>query len=192
MYPPSGEANADGGVPKRVQAEALTECGKEAFVMTTMDRLTPELRTFVKMYKWQQVDPVPWASPIGLLKDSLVGLVVMACMTLPDQPPFEAERPENDASMRIVPSETDPCTLVNTYPGQGFDHSGLQLDANLLIPLDRLRDMERAGLIGGIAPRTVSLCGHITKPQRLIEETAPQIASLFAEDLADVVLLVPA
>lgn len=160
--------------------------------MTTMDRLAPELRTFLKMYKWQRIDPVPWAPPIGLLRDSVVGLVITACMTMPDQPPFQAERPENDSSMRIVPSDTDPCTLVNTYPGQAFDHAGLETDANLLVPLDRLRDMERASEIGGIAPRTVSLCGHIVKPAQLIEQTAPQIAEVFAEDLADVVLLVPA
>ncbi|MRR11036.1 hypothetical protein EG835_00770, partial [bacterium] len=68
--------------------------------MTTTDRLPPELRTFVKMYHWRRIDPVPWAVPIGLLKDSLVGLVVTACMTQYDQQPFEAERPDNDASMR--------------------------------------------------------------------------------------------
>lgn len=160
--------------------------------MTTLDKLSPELRTFVKMYKWQHIDPVPWAPPIQLLKESKVGLVVLACMTLPDQPPFEAERPDNDPSIRIIPSDVDPCTLVNTYPGQGFDHSGLQQDANLLVPLDRLRDMVRSGEIGSIAPRMVSMCGHIIKPEVLIEQTAPEVALLFAEDMADVVLLVPA
>lgn len=160
--------------------------------MTTMDKLAPELRTFLKMYKWQRIDPVPYAEPVTLLRDSTVGLVVTACMTMADQPPFEAERPENDQSLRVVPSETDPCSLVNTFPGQAFDHAGLEADANLLVPLDRLRDMKRAGEIGEIAPRTVSLCGHIVKPRMLMEETAPQIASIFAEDLADVVLVVPA
>jgi D-proline reductase (dithiol) PrdB len=160
--------------------------------MATMQSLSPELRTFVRMYKWQHIDPVPWATPVGLLRDATVGLVVNACMIAPGQPPFHAERPENDSSMRVIPSATDPCTLVNTYPGQAFDHAGLELDANLLVPLDRLRDLERSGEIGAIAPRMVSLCGHITKPQQLIEETAPEIALLFAEDQADVVLLVPA
>ena len=48
------------------------------------------------------------------------------------------------------------------------------------------------GEIGGIGPRTVSLCGHITKPDVLIEETAPQIARMFVDDEIDVALLVPA
>lgn len=160
--------------------------------MTTVEKLSPELRTFVKMYKWQRIDPVPWAEPLGLLADSRVGLVITACMTREDQPPFQAERPGNDQSMRLIPSDMDPGELVNTYADQAFDHVGLQQDANLLVPLDRLRDLERSGEIGSIASQTVSLCGHIAKPQELVEKTAPQIALLFAEDLVDVVLLVPA
>lgn len=160
--------------------------------MTTMDKLSPELRTFLTMYKWHRIDPVPWAEPLQPLNRSRVALVVMACMTMPDQPPFKAEQPDNDASLRIVPSTSDPCSLVNTYPGQAFDHAGLSLDANILVPLDRLREMERDGEIGGITPRVASICGHLPKPRRLIEETAPQIALMFAEDLADVALLVPA
>lgn len=160
--------------------------------MATMEKLDPKLRTFLTMYKWHRVDPVPWAESLQPLNRSRVGLVVMACMTLPDQPPFEAEQPDNDASLRVIPADTDPCSLVNTFPGQAFDHAGLSLDANILIPLDRLHDMARDGEIGGVTPRVASICGHLPKPKRLIEETAPEIALMFAEDLADVVLLVPA
>lgn len=160
--------------------------------MTTLDRLDPELRTFVTMYKWQRIDPVPWARPSTPLSEARVGLVVNACMTMPDQPPFRAERPENDASIRLVPSRTDPRVLVNTFAGQGFDHAGLFEDPNLLVPLDRLREMEAAGEIGGLGPRTVSLCGHLPKPRILMEETAPEIARMFADDRIDVAMLVPA
>jgi hypothetical protein len=160
--------------------------------MATMETLNPELRTFLKMYKWQRIDPVPWATPAKPLSDSRIGLVVNACMTMPDQPPFEAEKPENDPSVRIVPSETDPRVLVNTFPGQAFDHAGLFADPNLLIPLDRLREMRDGGEIGDLTPRTVSLCGHLPKPRVLMAETAPEIARMFVEDSADVVLLVPA
>jgi D-proline reductase (dithiol) PrdB len=160
--------------------------------MATLEGLPEELRTFVNMYAWRRNDPVPWAEPRKPLAQSRVGLVVNACMTMPDQPPFRTEAPDFDPSLRIVPSDTDPQTLVNTYPGQAFDHAGLRADANLLIPLDRLREMTASGEIGGLTPRTVSLCGHLPHPQQLIDETAPQIAKLFEEDGADVVLLVPA
>jgi hypothetical protein len=160
--------------------------------MTTMDRLTPELRTFVKMYKWQRIDPVPWATMKKPLSAARVGLVINACMTMPYQRPFHAEGPDFDPSIRIIPSQADPQQLVNTYPGQAFDHSGLQQDANLLIPLDRLFEMASRGEIGEVAPRTMSLCGHLPKPERLIHETAPEIVRMFADDGVDVVMCVPA
>jgi D-proline reductase (dithiol) PrdB len=81
---------------------------------------------------------------------------------------------------------------VNTYAEQAFDHAGLEADANLLIPLDRLREMAESGEIAGLTARTISVCGHLPKPGRLVEETAPAVARIFVEDGADVVMLVPA
>jgi len=160
--------------------------------MATMESMAPEVRAFVSSYGWHRIDPVPWAEMRVPLAEATVGLVVTACMTMPEQQPFEAEAPDNDASIRVVPSTTDPAILVNTFPGQAFDHAGLAADANVLVPLDRLEDMATAGEIGMVAPRTVSLCGHLPKPRRLIEGSAPEIARLFVDDGADVVLLVPA
>ena len=160
--------------------------------MTTMEKLNPDLRAFLTMYKWARIDPVPWAVLAKPLAESRIGLVVNACMTMPDQPPFNAELPDNDPSIRTVPSDTDPLALENTYPGQGFDHAGLEADPNLLVPLDRLREMVTSGELGELGPRVVSLCGHLTKPKVLIEETAPEIARMFVEDGIGVAVLVPA
>ncbi len=160
--------------------------------MATMESMSPEVRTFVKMYKWQRIDPVPRARSRRPLAEARIGLVITACMTMPDQPPFEAEQPDNDPSLRIVPSDIDPRVLVNTFPGQAFDHAGIQGDPDLLMPLDRLREMHERGEIGRLTPRTVSLCGHLPKPRALLEGTAPEIARIFVEDAADVVMLVPA
>ncbi len=160
--------------------------------MATVEELPPDVRAFVQMYKWHRIDPVPWALPALPLSQSRVGLVATACMVGDGQPPFVAEQPENDPSIRVVPSGMDPADLINTFPGQAFDHAGLSADANLLVPLDRLRELAAAGKIGELAPRTVSLCGHIAKPKRLIEDSAPEIARLFRDDAVDVVLLVPA
>lgn len=144
------------------------------------------------MYKWQRIDPVPWARPTTSLAESRVGLVINACMVAPGQQPFDAEKPDNDASMRVIASDTDPRTLLNTFPGQSFDHAGLEADPNLLIPLDRLHELADTGTIAEVAPRTVSLCGHLPKPQALKEQTAPEVARMFVEDGVDVALLVPA
>jgi len=160
--------------------------------MATMEELPQGVRDFVRAYQWHRIDPVPWAEVHTPISEARVGLVVTACMVNPGDPPFDAEQPDNDSSIRIVRADADPAELLNTFPGQAFDHAGLETDANLLVPIDRLREMAEAGNIGELAPRVISLCGHITKPRRLIEFTAPEIARVFTEDEADVVLLVPA
>ena len=157
--------------------------------MAKISELPAGVRAFVSSYGWQHIDPVPWAVPAKRLNVSRIGLVVTACMTLSDQAPFQAEQPENDASIRVVPSQTDPDALVNTFAGQAFDHAGLRADANLLVPLDRLHELAAAGEIGEVSPRTVSLCGHLPKPRKLMRETAPEVAQMFVEDGADAVLL---
>ena len=111
-----------------------------------MEELSPQLRTFVQMYAWRRIDPVPWAPVIKSLAESRVGLVFMACMVTPKQQPFTPREPDFDASLRIVASDTDPRTLVNTYPEQAFDHSVLAQDPNVIIPLDRLREMAAAAV----------------------------------------------
>jgi len=160
--------------------------------MATLQEMPPDVRDFVRAYSWHRIEPVPWAETSTPLAHARVGLVVTACMVNPGDPPFEAEQPDNDASIRIVHAGTDPATLLNTFPGQAFDHAGLAADANLLVPIDRLHEMTDAGEIGGLTERVVSLCGHLPKPRALMEHTAPEVARIFAEDEADVVLLVPA
>jgi D-proline reductase (dithiol) PrdB len=160
--------------------------------MADWETLPTDVRNFLSTYHWHAAEPMPWAPMETPLLEARVGLVVMACMTAADQPPFDADQPGNDPSLRVVPSDMDPSELVNTFPGQAFDHAGLAEDANLLVPLDRMRELVEAGEIGEFSPRTVSICGHLPKPERFIKYSAPEIARLFADDGADAVLLVPA
>ena len=160
--------------------------------MAELRDMDPDTRAFLTAYQWKRIDPTPWAEWTKDLRRARIGLVPLACRTLPDQPPFHARDGGGDTSFRVIASDIDPNVLVDTFPQQGFDHAGVTADANLLIPLDRLRDLVAAGEMGALSPRMVSVCGHITKPRRLVEETAPQMARVFVEDGADAVLLVAA
>lgn len=159
--------------------------------MAELSTMPKDVADFVRMYRWHGNDPVPWAVWDRRLSESRIGLVVMACMVMPDQEPFDAEKPGNDPSLRVIPEGTDPAVLVNTFAGQAFDHSGLFADADLLVPLDRMRELADRQVIGALG-LTISLCGHLPKPQLFIDETAPRIAGLFADDGSDAALLVPA
>ena len=160
--------------------------------MAELRDMDPETRAFLTMYKWRRIDPTPWADWTKDLGRARLGLVALACRTLADQPRFHARDDGGDTTFRVIPAGIDPNVLVDSFPEQGFDHAGVTADANLLIPLDRLRDLVATGEIGSVSPRMVSVCGHITKPDRLVEETAPQMARVFVEDGADAVLVVAA
>ena len=77
------------------------------------------------------------------------------------------------------------------HKSDAFDHSGIEKDKNLALPLDRLRELKQEGVIGEMARRHYSFMGSITAPGRFLNITAPEIARSLAEDHVDAVLLTP-
>jgi D-proline reductase (dithiol) PrdB len=72
-----------------------------------------------------------------------------------------------------------------------FDHSGIEADRNLALPLDRLQELVDTGVVGDAAPRHFSIMGSLVATARLISESGPEIAQKLREDEVDAVLLTP-
>lgn len=147
-------------------------------------------RLFLKAYPWRRIDPVPGTAPRKPLAQSNVAIVTTAGFVTPDQEPF-GDVKGGDTSYRVIDSDVDLATLIETHRSQSFDHTGIRADANLAFPLDRLRELVRDGRIGRVNHRHLSFMGSITAPGRLIRDSAPQAARVFVEDQVDVALLVP-
>jgi D-proline reductase (dithiol) PrdB len=81
-------------------------------------------------------------------------------------------------------------TITHKY----YDHSAADRDLNVVLPVDRLRELRDERLVGAIAPRIYSFMGHVDGPHlgTLIERTAPDVAARLAADRADAVFLTPA
>jgi D-proline reductase (dithiol) PrdB len=73
-----------------------------------------------------------------------------------------------------------------------IDPAYAEQDLNCLFPLQRLQELESSGRIGRVSPRHYSIMGYILNPQVLLKETVPAIIRDLKEDLADVIVLVPA
>ncbi len=159
--------------------------------MGTIDEFSLKYRLFLKTYRWRRIDPVPWTPLRKPLSEARVALVSSAGLVLPDQKPFDDSVRGGDYSWRAIPSSTDPAVLIETHRSDAFDRSGLEQDANLVFPLDRIRELAEDGSIGEVAPRHLSFMGSITAPARLTRETAPEAAALLVEDQVDLALLVP-
>ncbi|MEE8581019.1 MAG: glycine/sarcosine/betaine reductase selenoprotein B family protein [Myxococcota bacterium] len=149
------------------------------------------VRLFLKAYRWRRIDPVPWTPLAKPLAECRLALLSSAGFVLPGQTPFDESQRGGDPSFREIPADARVETLIDTHRSESFDHSGMGRDPNLAFPLDRLRELARAGRIGPLNQRHMSFMGSLTAPGRLVRDTAPAVARSLAEDGVDVALLVP-
>lgn len=120
-----------------------------------------------------------------------VGIITAAGVHLAEQPPFDMNDPEGDASYRVIPGDADPQSLTITH--DYYDHSAPDRDVNCVYPIERLRELADAGEVGEVAPRHVGMMGHIYGQQRsrLVRQTAREMADVFEQDAVDLVLATP-
>jgi len=91
---------------------------------------------------------------------------------------------------RVIPGEITGDELVMSHVSTNFDRTGFQRDVNVVFPIDRLREFQRAGYIGSVARYHYALNGAGWLPQE-ISETAAQLSGLLKEDGVNAVLLIP-
>ena len=161
--------------------------------MATYDELSIANRFFMKSYPFSRyrIDPVPCAPLTKPLNRTRIALITTAGLHTADQAPF-GTMAAGDCSFREIPDGIEIRNLVESHKSNAFNHAGIKIDKNLVFPLERFRELVERGDIGETNHRHFSFMGSIIKPGRLIEETAPQVASLLAEDRVDVVFLTPA
>lgn len=161
--------------------------------MATYRELILKYRLFMKAYPFSHyaIQPVPCAKLRKQLSGARVALITTAGLHSPEQPGFDHSTRGGDVSFREVSAAVETSTLVESHKSDAFDHSGVQADRNLAFPLDRFRELEARGAIGSLNHRHFSFMGSITKPERLIVETAPLVARLLRNDGVDVAFLTP-
>jgi D-proline reductase (dithiol) PrdB len=139
----------------------------------------------------QEPEP-PLARPRCPLGEARVGLVTTGGVHLAGQPPFDTSDPDGDPGWRVLPGSTpaDDLRISHAY----YDSGPARRDLNLVYPLQRLGELAAAGLIGGLVERHAGLMGHVDGRHlaTLRQRTAPDVAELFVDQRADIVLLVPA
>lgn len=159
--------------------------------MASIADLRFRYRVYFRSYDYRRV---LWKQAPGLAKplaESRVALVTSAAFHLPEQAPFDESIKGGDTSWRAIPHDADLGALRIAHRSDAFDVKGIDADKNLALPLDRLRELEREGVIGSIAPTHYSFMGSIPEPRGLIEESAPAVARALANEQVDVVLLTP-
>jgi D-proline reductase (dithiol) PrdB len=130
-------------------------------------------------------DTNPWASAPALEKARLAIITTAGLHTRNDRP-FQTD--PNDF-YRVIPGDAQANDLVMSHISASFDRSGFQRDWNVVFPLDRLRELEREGIIGSLARFHYSV--SVTHSAEELEAPAREIARLLRKDNVNAVLLLP-
>lgn len=149
------------------------------------------VRAMLRVYRWRQIDPVPWVPLDKPLAECRLAVVSSAGFVRRGQTPFDESIRGGDFSFREIPNDADVSELIDFHHSKSYDHTGLGQDPNLAFPLDRVRELVESGRVGSLARSHISFMGSITAPGRLIRHTAPAAAQRLVDDEVDVALLVP-
>jgi D-proline reductase (dithiol) PrdB len=138
---------------------------------------------------------IPFAPLAKPLRECTIALVSTAGIARNDDQPFDQERERRDPwwgdpSFRVIPLGTTErdVRLYHMHIDPRFGEA----DLDVVLPLRRLTELAREGIVGQPAPRHYSLMGYILEPTVLVEETAPMIADRMRLDGVDAAALVPA
>ena len=82
---------------------------------------------------------------------------------------------------RVIPSGLEGHELVMSQVSVNFDRTGFQQDINVVLPIDRLRELQQDGVIGSIATYHYSFMGAGLMPDKF-ESTAREVSALLRQD----------
>ncbi len=129
----------------------------------------------------------PAFTPLGKpLSHARVAIVTSAALHRADQERFTP----SDTRFRVLDRKDRDLVMGHWSPN--FDHTGFQLDLNVVYPIDRLEELAADGVIGEVAPRHFAFAGN--QPATVSElrlDTGPACASELLADGVDVVVLTP-
>ena len=126
----------------------------------------------------------PFEKPLSQARIALIG--TGGIYMKGTQEPYDTD---GDASFRTIATTAARGTLAISHTH--YDTSGAIADINVVFPYERLKEMERDGLIGSFSDTAYGFMGYIVREQvdQLINETAPEVADRIVADGVDAVLI---
>jgi D-proline reductase (dithiol) PrdB len=97
--------------------------------------------------------------------------------------------PFGSAECRFLPASLPLEDILVSHVSINFDRAGFQRDANVVYPIDRLRELANDGVIAGVAETHYTVMGS-TDPVGMVA-AADQIAGQLRQERIDSILLSP-
>ncbi len=147
---------------------------------------------------WVQLESprdIPWTPLSKAISDCTLAVISSGGIALKTDRPFDQEMErknpwQGDSSYRMIPrrARTGDVTMYHMH----VDPYYVDRDLNVLLPLERLAELEHNHEIGRLTPSAYSFMGYNLKPDILLDETTPAIINRLQQEAVEVVLLVPA
>lgn len=96
----------------------------------------------------------------------------------------------DDPSYRAIAGDSSGEDLIMSQGSVNFDRTGFAQDTNTVFPIDRLRELQQAGVIGSLADFHYSMSAAFSDPFDF-EATALEVADLLKRDQVDAAVLIP-
>jgi len=132
-------------------------------------------------------DTQPWAGGPPLERRR-VALISTAGLHRRGDRPFTGDAGATE--YRIIPADTAGGELIMSHISVNFDRSGFRADPNVVLPLDRLKELAAQGVIGSVADFHYSFMGA-PWPSTRFEPKARELAGLLKKDSVDAAVLLP-
>lgn len=148
-----------------------------------------KLQKFIESFPWVRNEATPFTRLERELAQCTVALISTGGLYVKGDRPFAiANRDDVDESYRRLPRGTALQDLAIAH--EHFDKRHCSEDLNVILPIERLKQLELEGFIGQVAQTNYSISGYIPAPEHLFE-TGRQIAQSLIADGVDAVLMVP-
>ena len=158
--------------------------------------LSPLIKRYYQLSRMERELPIPFTPLRKPLPESRFGLVTSGGLYHRGHDrPFDADRERRepawgDPSFRVLPADMDPAEV-----GVSHLHINAQdalADMNILLPIQRFKELAAEGRVGSVAARAYSFMGYQGFPADLRgwrDDSGPAVRDALLADEVDCVLL---
>ena len=150
--------------------------------MARLDDIPEPTRTTVANLPCPTFETAPFVSG-PKLSERRVAIVSSAALILRGDAPF----PVGSGEYRAVPASWNSADILMSHVSINFDRAGFQRDINMVLPVDRLRELVADGSIGSVAATHFTVMGS-TDPAAMAEAADGMAAAMKADKVNAVVL----
>lgn len=159
--------------------------------------LPPGLKAWVKTFIPDEAyqGKIPWTPMSKPMNQATLALVTSSGISLKTDPPFDMEREKReplwgDRSYRSIPRGTTEKEIdVNHLH---INTNLVKQDINVILPLQRVAELEEEGMIGRLAPTAYSFYGFQWQNNDYLKEAIEPISKKMKDENVEAVLLTPA